>query len=122
MTAGSDNLVKMFHHESRDHPLIVVEVLDETLVDCCFVADTFNYIAVCTAEGSVSIYNLSESIDRPVETVVVSKSGLDPVHSIKSSSTSRLLVVVSKSGCVSAISIGETIKDDRFLLDKVYTL
>ena len=122
MTAGSDNLVKIYHSESREHPLIVVEVLDETLVDCCFVADTFNHIAVCTAEGSLSLYNLAASVDKPVETVVVGKPGLDPIQSVRSSSTSRTLVTISKSGSLTAVSVGETIRDDRFLLDKVYTV
>lgn len=121
MTVGSDNLIKIYHYDNKDHPLLVVECTDEVVTDCCFVEDCYNIIALCTAEGSVRIFNLAESIEKPKETIVIPKTGLDSLTAIKSSLSQRALAVVSKLGGLWILSLGGDLKDDQFLLDKIYT-
>lgn len=101
--------------------MIVIETTDETLVDACWIHENPNLIALCTAEGSVRVYNLADSAEKPKDAIAIPKTGLDSLIAIKSSSSQHALIIVSKFSGIWSLSIGGDLHDDTFLLDKIYT-
>jgi len=118
---GSDNIIKIFAFDLRETPLLIIEFKGETLTDVCWVGDNPNYIAVLTAEGSVHLYNLADTIERPAETIQIPKISLDHLESILSSVVQHSIIVVSRLGNIWQLALSSNMQDDRFLLDKVYT-
>ncbi len=120
MTAGSDGLVKIYHFDNKDNAVIVIETTDETLVDACWIHENPNIVALCTAEGTVRLYDLADSAEKPRDTIVIPKTGLDTLVAIKSSGSQHALIVISKFSSIWSLSLGGDLEDDTFLLDKIY--
>lgn len=120
LTVGSDNVVKVFHFDSTENPALIIEV-KEDLADACWLPQNPNFVAVASAEGHVFLYNLSDTIEKPFETIPVPKIPLDQVLSVAVSESQHSLVVISKMGFVWQFSLSTEIFDEKFLLDRIYT-
>lgn len=121
MTAGRDNIVKVFNFDNKDNPIVVIEIRGETLIDVCWLPQNPNMILVGTAEGNVYLYDLGDSVDKPRETIAVQKNPLDRLTSICISPSQNAIVALSKKSGLWVFTLSSAVFDDRFVLDKVYT-
>lgn len=121
LTAGSDNIVKMFHYENKENPLIMVELKGETLADITWVPQNPNFMVAAAAEGNLYIYDLGDTIEKPRESINVPINSVDQIQSICVSGPQNSLVAISRLGNVWQFEISSALHDDRFMLDKVYT-
>lgn len=121
MTGGSDNIVKVFNFDNKDNPIVMLEVKGETLVDLCWLPQNPNLILVATAEGNAYIYDLADTIEKPLEVITIQKNPVDQIVAVCISSSQNSIVVFSKMGYLWQFALSSAIFDDRFVLDKVYT-
>lgn len=121
LTVGSDNIVKLFHFENRENPLVLVEIKGETIADVCWVPLNPNFILIAAAEGNLYLYDLADTIEKPYEIVPVQKNPLDTIQSVSISAAQNRIVVLSRMGNLWQFELSSAIFDDRFVLDKIYT-
>ena len=100
--------------------MLIIEIKDD-VSDASWLPQNPNYLSVVTAEGTILIYNLSDTIEKPVEVIPSQNTQLDHILSLSVSESQQSLVLISKMGVVSQFSLSSEIFDNRFMLDKTYT-
>lgn len=113
--------MKVFSFDNKDNPVVMVEIKGEVLIDACWLPQNPNMIIAATAEGSVYLYDLGETIEKPMETIIVQKNPVDQISSVTVSTSQNSILVLSKMGYLWQFTLSSAIFDDRFVLDKIYT-
>jgi hypothetical protein len=121
MTVGSDDVLKVFHYDAPDCPIVLIEFKEEHIVDATWLAESPNFIAIATSEGNIHIYNLADTIERPFEIVSVPKQEMDRVKGLASNEAQNRLVAITQMGHLFQFDLSPQLFDNRFSLDRIYS-
>lgn len=112
--------MKVFSFDNTENPVLLIEFKGESLVDACWIPQNPNMIAAIDAEGTVRLYNLADTVEKPKEIVNLGKISSDEFVSIVASPSTNTLSVITGEGQVTSVSLGHDLANDTFVLDKVY--
>lgn len=118
-TVGKDNFLRIYNSK-ESNPIVLIEFKDEQVVSACWLFSNPNCVAVGTKEGSVYIYNLVKSIEKPVEKIEVSLGEGDEMKVMLISEKQDVLCILSLLGEFYVYDLKKDLEGARFELDLFY--